>query len=205
MLISRRRWAIGYLFLGVLMAIAAGCASTQNSVQPLNDDGSLIALQNEQARVVIDAAKGRIMEYALRQGANIGRNVIWTNLDARDQKYYFGDWLNWGGDKVWPWPQSRWNWPPPEPRGGYQLEAHDGKVLMSGQLSDGSFSVTREVELNKTGDMTVTSRFKQADPAFTAPHRRVVHHPDSPPPATLRPHPRRRRPKTLSGAHPRKS
>ncbi|MBN1894208.1 T9SS type A sorting domain-containing protein [bacterium] len=53
----------------------------------------------------------RVMQYDLGDHPS-----IFTNPDAFDETYdpasYTG-WPTWGGYKVWPAPQDRWNWPPP--------------------------------------------------------------------------------------------
>lgn len=150
------------------MTAVTGCTATGKTIAKANEDATRLTAQNGQARVVVDGSVGRIVEYSLQDGA--ATNVIWFNPDARDRKYFVGGWLNWGGDKLWPWPQSRWGWPPPEPKGGYKLEARDGTIVMTGEMAAQKLRAVREIELDdQTSTMVVTSRFEPTELAFTDP------------------------------------
>ena len=76
-------------------------------------------LANGTVEVIVVPSVGRVMRY----GFVGGPNVLWENsfllgktaVPARAG----GDWQNFGGDKIWPWPQGEWgqrtgrDWPPP--------------------------------------------------------------------------------------------
>ncbi len=71
-----------------------------------------VRLRNDVSELIIVPAIGRIMRFAPRHGPN----MLWENPELwgqlaphpKDRR----DWLNFGGDKLWPAPQERWGWPP---------------------------------------------------------------------------------------------
>jgi hypothetical protein len=103
-----------------------------------------VELSNGDAVVVVVPAVGRILHYGLADG----KNVLWTdaNLAGRPAQVPSGlprEWMNFGGDKLWPTPQEFWpltngaGWPPdPWFDGGAQSAAllEDG-VEITGQMS----------------------------------------------------------------------
>lgn len=63
---------------------------------------------NEDAEMIVVPEIGRVLRYAY-----IGKdNLLWEDPDMAGRKTQPGIWTNYGGDKVWPAPQSNWNWPP---------------------------------------------------------------------------------------------
>ena len=77
-----------------------------------------IRLFNGTAEAVIVPSIGRVMRY----GHVGGENLLWENPKLYGQAGAEPDaktWRNFGGEKVWPWPQSDWakhagrQWPPP--------------------------------------------------------------------------------------------
>jgi hypothetical protein len=80
-------------------------------------------LRNHVAEVMIVPAIGRIMQFHFSdEGAQnqAAENIFWNNPDlGPQQKPDVEGWRNYGGDKVWPAPQSDWpnitgsSWPPP--------------------------------------------------------------------------------------------
>lgn len=80
--------------------------------------------------VVVPDLGGRVMEYRLG-----GHPFLWANvpqISAFDESAGDGTWRNWGGYKVWPAPQDRWNGPP-DP-GDSQLDS--GKYTGAFQPAD---------------------------------------------------------------------
>lgn len=82
-----------------------------------------VEITNAECRVVVVPAIGRIMHYGFRDG----ENMLWENfalagarLPDPDTASFPGsaEWLNFGGDKVWPMEQAQWlavngrAWPP---------------------------------------------------------------------------------------------
>src|SRR4029078_7662808 len=78
---------------------------------------------------VVVPALGRVMRYALVGGAN----QLWNA--APDRRFKPGEWQNWGGDKIWPAPQSQWpglsgqSWPP---HPTFDQTPHTAEVLPAG-------------------------------------------------------------------------
>jgi hypothetical protein len=80
-----------------------------------------LSVRNPVAEVTIVPAIGRIMQFALG-GAEAGgaRGAFWSHPGiGQDLPGDENGWINFGGDKAWPAPQSRWEeiagkgWPPP--------------------------------------------------------------------------------------------
>jgi hypothetical protein len=73
---------------------------------------SCVRLHNETVELVIVPSIGRIMRF----GPLGGPNMLWENPDcwgaASPPAAERRDWINYGGDKIWPAPQERWSWPP---------------------------------------------------------------------------------------------
>jgi len=73
--------------------------------------------------IIVPAAGGRIASF----GQAGGPNLLWVNTAVKDAD----SWKNWGGDKVWIWPQDDWQalggqaWPPP---GGSDQAAYTATV-----------------------------------------------------------------------------
>ena len=71
-----------------------------------------LRLSNRSAEIVIVPRIGRIMRFAPIGGPNVlweNPQLLGSSLPPASQQT---DWLNFGGDKLWPAPQSRWGWPP---------------------------------------------------------------------------------------------
>lgn len=103
-------WAFGLTFwMG-----GAAMTNAQVTVKKITYNGwkGAYQLANKTTELVFVPQIGRIMRYGLIGGANL----LWNNraLDGKttDLKTPPKDWQNYGGDKCWPAPQSRWNWPP---------------------------------------------------------------------------------------------
>lgn len=83
-----------------------------------------LVLRNRAAEVTVVPAIGRIMQIALRQGDGDGPGAfgpLWSHPGiGPDLAGDENGWINLGGDKAWPAPQSRWEaiagkgWPPPK-------------------------------------------------------------------------------------------
>ena len=90
------------MILALLTATAIGTVKV-NMTTFRQWDGA-VEVKNDGARLVFVPQIGRIMFF----GRQNGPNLLWVNSAVNP-----GDsWVNWGGDKLWPAPQSRWNWPP---------------------------------------------------------------------------------------------
>ncbi len=112
-----------------LMAIAMGCSSTPSEKMVESDPpplgyGKTYTLQNNSVKVVIAPDIGRVIHFGF-----VGeRNLVWMKDrgDLAKNKASGAEWLNWGGDKVWPAQQAKWpliygggDWPPKTKLDGY--------------------------------------------------------------------------------------
>ena len=97
-----------------LLTMSAAMASAQVTIERIAYHGwpGAYRLANKTTELVFVPQIGRIMRYGHIGGANL----LWNNraLDGKiaDRKNPPKDWQNYGGDKCWPAPQSRWGWPP---------------------------------------------------------------------------------------------
>lgn len=81
-------------------------------------------LRNHVAEIIIVPSIGRIMQFGFAGSSEAdasAQNVLWNNpAIGADQKLDVEGWINFGGDKAWPAPQSDWPkitgrpWPPPK-------------------------------------------------------------------------------------------
>lgn len=123
------------------------------------DSLPMLTLRNNALTVQIAPSIGRI--YGLIPAG--GQNLLWREepdhilLTQRKQQY-----INWGGDKVWPtlqqlWPRQRHGaktWPPLPPIDGGEwqvLSQSERTIVMQSQLSDDlGVQVTRSITLHAT-------------------------------------------------------
>jgi hypothetical protein len=112
------------LVLGGLPWLAACCRKTAPPVVARADfhGWESIALRNPVAEAVVVPAIGRIMRFGLRVGGgDAPPGPFWSHPNltptlGADEN----GWINYGGDKTWPAPQSAWpaiagrGWPPPK-------------------------------------------------------------------------------------------
>ncbi|MCX6361989.1 MAG: DUF4380 domain-containing protein [Armatimonadetes bacterium] len=69
-------------------------------------------ISNGEVSLVVAPSIGRIVFY----GPAAGPNLLWEQASLRGKTVTLAqgrkEWTNFGGDKLWPAPQSKWNWPP---------------------------------------------------------------------------------------------
>jgi hypothetical protein len=88
-------------------------------------------ISNDKVEAVVAPEVGRIMHFGLPKD-EVG--VFWANrlLDGNSPDPNSSDWLNFGGEKTWPAPQSDWQtivgrpWPPPA---GFDSSQYAAKVV----------------------------------------------------------------------------
>jgi hypothetical protein len=95
-----------------------------------------LVLRNRVVEVTVVPAIGRIMQIALRDGDRDGRAAqgpLWSHPKiGSDLGGDENGWINLGGDKAWPAPQSRWEeiagkgWPPP---GTFDASPFESKII----------------------------------------------------------------------------
>ncbi len=154
------------LFLLVLVAAAlvGGCGRRVEvtSVRYGRWD-DCIQLSNGEVDVIIVPDIGRIVRY----GPRGGENLLWENPQSDQYVSAMGGWNNYGGDKLWAWPQSTWNWPPPPQMdaGPYRarVDVARGQVELAGPDSEKmGISGSRVIRLDADGSLHVTSRITAA-------------------------------------------
>ncbi len=97
-----------------------------------------------------------------------GRNLLWQHPAAA--AHPVGGWVNHGGDKLWLWPQQRWEelsgaaWPPPAQAEGWLITVSGGRVRMeSPRMTQPDVSFVREIELDPHEPACrITNRMSQA-------------------------------------------
>jgi hypothetical protein len=173
------RLIIGAVVLaGALFAALAGngarTAEAAVTVQRMNYKGwdDSYRLTNGTVEVVVVPRVARILRY----GYVGGPNLLWEGATAANGPK-IGEWVNYGGDKAWPWPQDDWGtvttgkyggWPPPP---DVDQQPHEAKVVgtdtvrtTSAVLKGFGLRIVREITLAPTGTkLTVVTRFEQAE------------------------------------------
>lgn len=130
-----------------------------------------LVLRNGAAEVTVVPAIGRIMQIALRDGG-AARGPLWSHPGigpalAPDE----GGWINLGGDKAWPAPQSRWEeiagrgWPPPKTfdAAPFSVEVHGETVeLLSAVDPAYGLRVRRTLALDRAAPvLTVDTAYEK--------------------------------------------
>ncbi len=139
--------------------IAQGLAAppTGISIEPVDYHGwaDCFRVSNGLVEAVIVPAIGRVMQFGLIGAAAV---VFWENrtLDGQVHSDASHEWMNFGGDKCWPAPQSDWPgrqgrvWPPPQGFDAQAMEcaARENGVTLTSQV-DTSYGirVVRTIEL----------------------------------------------------------
>jgi hypothetical protein len=186
---NARSWigVFGLLFvLGAIGWLATGCASGRSGgvgLAPGESAGFLyrtnyygwedsIWVSNGRVEAIIVPAIGRVMQFRF---AGEEDGPFWENTDVRGRAAdpTSNEWLNFGGDKVWPSPQSSWgrmvstNWPPPPGFDATPVQARvDGWVVTLEYPVDPHYGirVTRRIELPvDTTMMVITTRFDKIE------------------------------------------
>ncbi len=153
-------WAIGL----TLWTGAAAMTNAQVTVKKVTYNGwqGAYRIANATTELVFVPQIGRIMRY----GSVGGTNLLWNNraMDGKttNLKNPPKDWQNYGGDKCWPAPQSRWGWPPdPVMDSGRQSVrvTKDKHLIVTGQPSaKEKVRFIREIALDSEGSgVTITN------------------------------------------------
>ena len=128
-----------------------------------------IILRNQVAEIMIVPAIGRVMSFGFinENGASgAAQNVLWNNpAVGSEQKSDVEGWTNYGGDKVWPAPQSDWPknagnpWPPPKAFDAmpYTASVEDDQVQLLSSISPiYGIRVRRTIALDPQGPVMTT-------------------------------------------------
>ena len=131
-----------------------------------------LLLSNGIVEVIIVPAIGRVMQLRF---AGDEAGALWENGELLGQplsaKATADGWLNFGGDKAWPSPQSDWEkrtgraWPPPATFDSVPLQAtseDSGVVLTSGVDPHFGIKVVRHVRLApQSSQLKITTEFQK--------------------------------------------
>jgi len=136
---------------------------------PYQDWPGCFRLSNGTVEVVVVPQVARIMRYA-----RIGQpNLLWENARVAGSAPLAGRWSNYGGDKVWIWPQERWpermgrDWPPATDEPGIisnhaQVVDETTLRLTSPPVPEFGLRTVRDLRLAATGTrLTMTSRLER--------------------------------------------
>jgi hypothetical protein len=112
-------------------------------------------IANDRFELLADPATGRIFRY----GSIGGPNVLWQNLRACECRSPFPGWLNWGGDKVWLWPENDWaagggpKVPPGDPPAApYEITVEGLRMRMvSPVIASHGVRIVRQITLKASG------------------------------------------------------
>ncbi len=139
-----------------MIEVAAGPAGV--SVESVTHHGweGCIRLANEQIEAIVVPQIGRVMQLRLIGDAE---GTFWENreLDGQIHDSASDEWINFGGDKCWPAPQSCWpryqdrEWPPPAAFDARPVAAavtERGVVLTSEVDLSFGIQVVRHVEID---------------------------------------------------------
>ncbi|HEU4753793.1 MAG TPA: DUF4380 domain-containing protein [Armatimonadota bacterium] len=135
---------------------AAGSGKAAVTVETVEYHGwpGAYRLSNGSVELVLVPQIGRIMRY----GYAGERNVLWENPAVAGKtvapEAETKEWVNFGGDKLWPAPQGRWGWPP-DPvldRGTLEVEPLSDGLRVTGRASEKSgIRYVREIRLAPRG------------------------------------------------------
>lgn len=107
-------------------------------------------LSNGTVELVVVPKIGRVMRY----GYVGGLNLLWENPDLAGKPPLASGWTNYGGDKMWPAPQSDWNWPPDAQIDGSEWRAEtikDGVRITSPDSTVSKIRIVREITMAAYG------------------------------------------------------
>lgn len=140
------------------MPATPSCRGTGVSVARVSYHGwtNCYLIANGSVEAVVVPSIGRVMQLRL---AGETEGVFWENraLDGQLHDAASEEWINFGGDKCWPAPQSGWftrqgrDWPPPATFDSRPLQAmavDRGVVLTSSIDPDFGIQFVRRVELD---------------------------------------------------------
>jgi hypothetical protein len=156
------------VLLAATASVALGCAPAA-SVRTIDYPpfGTAYEIRNDRATAIVVPAVGRIMEYHVDGSPNL------LFVHRPDVEAYRADntvtepgkWHNYGGDKVWYWPQDQWPqalgraWPPPHELDGLPWTAkavRDGVQLTSAAVPQYGAFATRTIRLEGNGGLRQT-------------------------------------------------
>ncbi len=140
-------WCVAYLAAALHFACHAAVTITK---APYNGWQEAFTLRNGTVEAVVVPAIGRVMQFRF---AGEKDGPFWENhaLDGKNPDSQTSEWINFGGDKTWPSPQSEWakitgrGWPPPKAFDSMPIEAEvQGDTLVVRSKIDPSYGIRTE-------------------------------------------------------------
>jgi hypothetical protein len=142
---------------------------------------SLFAPASSDARDVLQITDGRVearFDPVRRRLMHFGRvdgpNLLWTRVDHDLTAAKPDWWINFGGEKVWMWPQTRWkevfgsDWPPRNDLLGTppaEARVEQGAIIASiGPIDWAGVRIERRFEIDQAGRLVITTRTLVDDP-----------------------------------------
>jgi len=157
----------GIIFISAILCLIAGCRkpAARIPMQPDPAPTELYRLDNGEFDLVVSTATGRIVRY----GPTGGPNLLWENPGANGARSQFPGWKNYGGDKVWIWPEEHWvdsGGPPPGDPASFQVEKNGLHLkLISAVIPGFGVRIVRGITLESKGShVTIESRFERISP-----------------------------------------
>lgn len=153
----------------VLSAISSHAEATF-AKNPYHAWNQAVTLSNGTIEVVVVPEVGRIMQMRFAGEAD---GPFWENrkLDGTDPDSHSSEWINFGGDKTWPAPQSEWEritgrgWPPPAGFDSQAIEAQMEEgvlVLLSKADPHYGIEIERRIRLaDQAAEMTVRTTYRK--------------------------------------------
>lgn len=105
---------------------------------------------NDSLEMIVAPSVNRIVKFGPRNGDNL----LWIDPDA--DRGSPTQWINWGGEKLWFWPQEQWpsigaGWPPPmDPGAPGKILEHSGGIDWLIPGTDLFPAIRREIRMNET-------------------------------------------------------
>jgi hypothetical protein len=153
--ISMRQKTLGVFVTLLLLLGRPGRAAVTVSQGEYHGWSGVYRLTNGTVDLIFVPQIGRILRYGY-----VGeRNVLWENAalagKTTDLSRAGADWQNYGGDKLWPAPQSAWGWPPDpvSDSGAQTVQVLPNKTLLVTGPVSVKYGVRfqREITLNPSG------------------------------------------------------
>jgi hypothetical protein len=149
----------------LLITFAAGCGNVRHTEHRWGEFESH-RLSNGEVLIEVVPEIGRIVGY----GYVGGPNVLWT--DPKAKSHVVADWVNFGGDKVWLWPQDQWKprtgktWPPPGDGLAYTWKVDARTMtLTSPPIPGWDVRIVRVIEMDRLGTrVTITNTLEPVGP-----------------------------------------
>jgi hypothetical protein len=176
-------FAILWAVLCCLFSVSIGNAASGVVTETVDYRGwkDAVRLSNGTVDIVVVPSIGRVMRYGFLGGPNLlFENDSLVGKPGDPRGWLQGVWTNFGGDKVWPWPQDDWgkrmaqDWPPPPAidQSPYHVEriGPDAIRLTSSPVVGFGVRCVREIRLEPRGTRVVlVNRFEKISDGHAFP------------------------------------